>query len=169
VSLTKNHKWLSGNGVFAASQSAAQPTAPYQTAFPLDETWDYAVKANFAYDFPYDVNMGFNYRYLAGTPAYAVDQITGVPQLGTVTIPLEQFGTQRSPNLSVLDFRVAKNFKLGGGKRLVATMELFNLTNTASSIATNWQYGAVGTSRQFGYVSDVIPPRIGRVGVEFKF
>ena len=27
VSLTKNHKWLSTTGVFAASQSAAQPTA----------------------------------------------------------------------------------------------------------------------------------------------
>ena len=96
-----------------AERSAAQPTAPYQTAFPVDQTWDYSVKAHFTYDFPRDISLGVNYRYLAGTPAYATDQITGVPQLGTVTIPLEEFGTRRNPGLSVLDFRAAKNFALG--------------------------------------------------------
>ena len=169
MSLTKNHKWLNTTGVFAANQSAAQPTAPYQTAFPLDETWDYSAKAQFTYDFPHDVNVGLNYRYLAGVPNYATDQITGVPQLGTVTIPLEAFGTQRNPGLSVLDFRAAKNFNLGGGRRFAATVELFNLTNTDASLGTNYQYGAIGTAREFGYVSTVIPPMIGRVGVEFKF
>jgi hypothetical protein len=169
LSLTKNHKWLSTTGIFAANQSAAQATAPYQTAFPLDETWDYSVKSHFTYDFPRDVSVGFNYRFLAGLPNYAIDQITGVPQLGTVTIPLESFGTRRNPGLSVLDFRAAKNFQMGGGRRFAATLELFNLTNTNSSIATNYQYGAVGTSREFGFVSAVIPPRIGRVGLEFKF
>jgi hypothetical protein len=169
LSLTKNHKWLSTTGVFAASQSAAQPTAPYQAAFPLDETWDYSAKAHFTYDFPRDVSVGFNYRFLAGTPNYAIDQITSVPQLGTVTIPLEPFGTRRNPGLSVLDFRAAKNFPIAGGKRFAATVEIFNLTNTDASLATNYQFGAVGTAKEFGYVSTVIPPRIGRIGVEFKF
>jgi len=58
---------------------------------------------------------------------------------------------------------------MGGGRRFSATVELFNLTNTNSSISTNYQYGAVGTAREFGYVSTVIPPMIGRVGLEFKF
>jgi len=169
LSVTKNHKWLGSAGVFAASQSAAQPVAPYQTAFPLDETWDYSVKAHFIYDFPRDVSVGVNYRYLAGTAAYAVDQITGVPQLGTVTISLEEFGTRRNPGLSVLDFRAAKNFALGNGRRFAATVELFNLTNTAAATSVNYQYGAIGTSREFGFVSTVIPPMIGRVGLEFKF
>jgi hypothetical protein len=169
LSLTKNHKWLSTTGVFAASQSAASPTAPYQTAFPLDETWDYSVKAHFVYDLPRDISVGVNYRFLAGTPAYATDQITGVPQLGTVTLALEEFGTQRNPGLSVLDFRAAKNVSLGGSRRFAVTMELFNLTNTAAATSVNYQYGAVGTSRQFGFVSTVIPPMIGRVGLEFKF
>jgi len=169
LSLTKNHKWLSTAGVFAAGQSGAQPTAPYQTAFALDETWDYSVKAHFTYDFPRDVSMGLNYRFLAGSPNYATDQITGVPQLGTVTIPLEPFGSQRSPGLGVLDFRAAKNFMVRGGRRFGLTLEVFNLTNTDVSLATNYQYGAVGTAREFGYVSTVIPPRIGRLGIEFKF
>jgi outer membrane receptor protein involved in Fe transport len=169
LSLTKNHKWLNTTGVFAASQSAAQPTAPYQTAFPLDETWDYSVKAHFTYEFPRDVSTGLNYRYLAGAPNYATDQITGVPQLGTVTIPLEPFGTQRNPGLSVLDFRAAKNFTLGGARRFAVTVEMFNLLNTDVALTTNYQYGAIGTAREFGYVSTVIPPRIGRVGLEFKF
>ncbi|HEV2984066.1 MAG TPA: TonB-dependent receptor, partial [Vicinamibacterales bacterium] len=169
LSLTKNHKWLSTTGIFAANQSAAQPTAPYQAAFALDETWDYSIKSHFTYDFPHDVSVGFNYRFLAGAPNYAIDQITGVPQLGTVTIPLEPFGTRRLPGLSVLDFRAAKNFMLGGGKRFAATVEIFNLTNTDASLATNFQYGAAGTAKEFGFVSSVIPPMIGRVGLEFKF
>jgi len=169
LSMTKNHKWLTTSGVFAAGQSGAQPTAPYQTAFSLDETWDYSVKAHFTYDFPHDVSTGLNYRYLAGAPNYATDQITGVPQLGTVTIPVEAFGTQRSPGLSVLDFRAAKNVVLGGARRFAVTFEMFNLLNTDVTLATNYQFGAVGTAREFGYVSTVIPPRIGRVGIEFKF
>jgi len=165
LSLTKNHKWLGTTGVFAASQSAAQPVAPYQTAFPLDETWDYSIKSHFTYDFPHDVSVGLNYRYLAGTPAYAIDQIAGVPQLGTVTIPLEPWGTRRNPGLSVLDIRGAKNVR----KNFVATVELFNVTNTNAATSVNYQYGAVGTSREFGFVNSVIPPMIGRVGLQFKF
>jgi hypothetical protein len=169
LSLTKNHKWLSTSGVFAANQSAAQPSAPHQRAFPFDQTWDYSVKAHFTYDFPHDVNVGVNYRYLAGTPAYATDQIAGVPQLGTVTIPVESYGTRRNPGLNVLDLRGAKNFMLGGNKRFVATIELFNVLNSDAATTVNYQYGATGTSRQFGYISAVIPPMIGRLGVEFKF
>jgi len=92
-----------------------------------------------------------------------------VPQLGTVTMPLESYGTRRNPGLSVLDLRGAKNFMLGGNKRVVATIELFNVTNTDAATAVNYQYGALGTSRAFGFVSSVIPPMIGRLGVEFKF
>jgi hypothetical protein len=131
----------------------------------LDETWDYSIKSHFTYDFPHDVSVGLNYRYLAGTPAYAIDQIAGVPQLGTVTIPLEPWGTRRNPGLSVLDIRGAKNFR----KNFVATVELFNITNTNAATSVNYQYGAVGTSREFGFVNSVIPPMIGRVGLQFKF
>jgi hypothetical protein len=155
--------------VFAANQSAAQPTAPHQTAFPLDETWDYSVKAQVTYDFPGDVSLGLNYRFLAGTPTYATDQITGVPQLGTVTIQVEAFGAHRNPGLSILDVRAAKSLALPGKKRLAATIELFNALNSDVATTINYQYGAIGTAREFGFVSAVIPPMIGRVGVEFKF
>jgi hypothetical protein len=69
----------------------------------------------------------------------------------------------------VLDLRAAKNFRMGGNKRFAATVELFNLTNTNAATSVNYQYGAVGTSREFGFVSTVIPPMIGRIGFEFKF
>ena len=85
------------------------------------------------------------------------------------SIACEPFGARRNPGLSVLDLRGAKNFMLGGGKRFVATVELFNVTNTDAATAVNYQYGAPNTSRAFGFVSSVIPPMIGRVGVEFKF
>ena len=158
LNLTKSHKWLQ-----------AQATAPYQVPFALDETWDYSVKANVAYEFPRDISAGLNYHYLAGTPNYATDQITGVPQLGTITIPLESFGTRRNPALSILNARAAKGFAMKGNKKFVATVELFNALNSSVGTSINYQYGAVGTAREFGFVSTVVPPMIGRIGFEFKF
>ena len=129
----------------------------------------YSVKANVAYEFPRDISAGLNYHYLAGTPNYATDQITGVPQLGTITIPLEPFGTRRNPALSILNARAAKGFAMKGNKKFVATVELFNALNSSVGTSINYQYGAVGTAREFGFVSTVVPPMIGRIGFEFKF
>ena len=56
-----------------------------------------------------------------------------------------------------------------GNKKFVATVELFNALNSSVGTSINYQYGAVGTAREFGFVSTVVPPMIGRIGFEFKF
>jgi hypothetical protein len=165
--LTKDHKSLFTSPIFASYQSSATPVAPYQQAFPLDQTWDWALKAYFTYDLPLKIQLGLNYQYLAGAPNYRTDQFTGVPQLGTVTIPVESWGTQRTPPISLLNIRAARIITLGETKSLTGTVELFNALNSSPGTTINYLSGS-GTSA-FGTVSAVLPPTIGRLGLQFKF
>jgi hypothetical protein len=161
--LTKKHKWIPLTG----GQSGAQPVAPYQNAFPLDLTWDYTFKGYVTYELPFGITSAVNYQLLAGAPNYATDQFNGVPSLGTVTIPVEQFGTQRSPTLHVLNLKAGKRFALKRGDSLELSVELFNALNAAPGITVNYLNGT-GT-RAFGFVSEYMNPMVGRMGVQFKF
>jgi hypothetical protein len=171
VDLTKSHEWLntSSPAVFPTTDySAAQPVAPYQAAFPLNRTWDWAIKSYFTYDLPFQIQLGLNYQYLAGQPNYSTDQFS-VPTLGTVYIPVNQFGTDRTPPLNILNIRAAKIIAFGDRKSLTASLELYNVLNCNAGTTINYVQGAVGTSKQFGFASVVNPPMIGRLGLQFKF
>jgi hypothetical protein len=55
------------------------------------------------------------------------------------------------------------------GVQLWRKLSIMIPTPTDAATAINYQYGAANTTRAFGFVSTVIPPMIGRVGIEFKF
>ena len=141
--------------------------APYQREFPLDLTWDWTFKTYLTYELPFGVTSAVNYHLLAGAPNYAMDQITGVPSLGTVTIPVEQFGAHRSPTLHVLNLKEGKRFNLQGGRSLELSLEIFNALNAAPGTTVNFINGT-GT-RAFGFISEYMAPMVGRMGVQFKF
>jgi Carboxypeptidase regulatory-like domain/TonB dependent receptor len=168
---TKDHRYLNSANVFAASngfgQSAATPVAPYQLAFPLDLTWDYTLKSYVTSLLPYSVTLGLTYEFLAGTPNYTTDQITGVPFLGTVTMPVNQYGSNRNPDQNVMSVRAGRVFKWKERNSLEPTLELFNALNAAPAETVNYINGT-GTNK-FGYVSAVMPPFIGRFGVTYRF
>jgi TonB dependent receptor len=165
--LTKDHKSLFTSPIFASYQTSANPVAPYQQAFPFDRTWDWALKSFFTYNLPFKVQMGLNYQFLAGAPNYRTDQFTKVPQLGTITIPVESWGTQRNPPLNLLNFRAAKIIAIGETRSLTATLELFNALNSSPGTTINYLSGSGAST--FGTVSAVLPPTIGRLGLQFKF
>jgi hypothetical protein len=173
MDFTKDHRYLNSGNIFTASngfgQSAANPVAPYQQAFPLDLTWDYSFKTYLVTKLPYRINFGVNYEYLAGQPNYTTDQITNVPFLGTVTIPINQFGSDRNPGINVLNLRFGRIFPIKEHNSLELTLELFNALNVAPWETVNYINGAAGTSKQFGYGTSPLPPMIGRVGATFKF
>ena len=107
LSLTQNHRWLPiGTGVSAGS--SAQPQNPNQDFYPLDETRDWSFKALGSYDLPWQLRFGAVFNSLAGAPSYRTIQFTGVPQLGTVTVPAEEFGAQRNPSINLLNLKVSR-------------------------------------------------------------
>ena len=163
LSLTQNHRWLPiGTGVSAGS--SALPQNPNQDFYPLDETRDWSFKALGSYDLPWQLRFGAVFNSLAGAPSYRTIQFTGVPQLGTVTVPAEEFGAQRNPAVNLLNLKVSRQFKMQRGTTLDLSLEVFNALNTNAATTVSYVTGPT-----FGVVSAITPPAIARIGGSFKF
>jgi hypothetical protein len=157
----KNHRWLAS--VF---------NSPNDRFFPLDETWSWAGNVTGSYRFPGDVLVsGFlqskngytgqrTYNFRQADP----DGGPAIAQNGNTTIRLEPYGSQRLSPQNILNLRGSKDFTLGHGRRLDVDVDLFNVLNAATPTNANFQSGP-----SFGYVTNVIPARIARFGVRFRF
>jgi hypothetical protein len=163
LAFTKNHRWIPlGSGTTASS--GALPQDPNQEFFPLDETRDWSFKALGSYDLPWRLRFGAVFNSFAGAPSYRTIQFTGTPQIGTVTVPAEPFGSQRNPALNVVNLKVSRLFSLQRGTTFEVSADVFNATN--SNAATTVSYV---TGPTFGVVSAITPPTIVRLGASFKF
>jgi len=87
-----------------------------------------------------------------------------IAQNGNTTIRLEPYGSQRLSPQNILNLRGSKDFTLGRGRRLDGDVDLFNVLNATTPTNANFQAGP-----SFGYVTNVIPARIARLGVRFRF
>jgi hypothetical protein len=148
----KNHRWI--NGV---------PSSPNDLNFPLDETTDWSGKVLGSYRAPRDIQVSALLNVLAGTPDYRTYIFRNIPNAGTVTIPLEPFGSERNPAQRVLNLRLARPFKFGR-HTLTVSGQVFNLLNANVPTTVSYQSGPT-----FGRVSVITPPRIARFGTEFNF
>lgn len=150
---TKNHFWLQ-----------RMQATPNQEIFPMDETWSWAGTVSGSYRFPGDiVGSGF-LQARAGTPGHRTFVFRNLPQMGTVTLPLEEFGAQRGPAIVMVNLRGSKQFSMGRGRTLSLDVDVFNLLNSNAAVAINW-----ASSPTFGYVTDLTQARVARFGVKFSF
>jgi hypothetical protein len=157
----KNHRWISS--VF---------TSPNDQFFPLDETWTWAGNVSATYRLPGDVSVsGFlqSKNGVLGQRTYIFRQADpdGGPQIaqnGNTTIRVEPYGSQKLAAQNILNLRGSKDFAIGGPRRLELDFDLFNVLNAATPTGANFQSGP-----SFGFVNGVIPARIARLGVRFRF
>lgn len=80
-----------------------------------------------------------------------------------MTLRLEPFGAQSNSPVPVLNVRVGKKFQVGR-KGFQVSLDALNVTNSNAIKAASYASGPA-----FGDVSDVVPPRLLRVGVRFDF
>ena len=73
--------------------------------------------------------------------------------------------TQRYGNVWDADFRLANNIKLGGRSSVQVTADLFNAFNSGTILARN----RLATAGAFHSPTDVLAPRILRIGLRFSF
>jgi hypothetical protein len=159
--VVKNHRWLAG--VFES---------PNNKLFPLDETWGWAGTITGRYQLPAGVSVsGFlqSMNGIKGQRTYVFRQADPdggrpISQLSNVTLPLEPYGTEHLSALHNLSLRVTKTQRLGERWKAAIDFDMFNLLNEATPLGANWSSGPT-----FGYVTDVIPGRIARIGVKFEF
>ena len=157
---TKNHVW-----------AVAIPQSPNDEYFPLDKTWrwDYRLSGN--WNLPQDLVVGIISQTLSaplGTRTYvfrAADPQGGpsLKQLTSVTLRLEPVGSQRERAYTLLNLRVGKKFRVQKNAWQFS-VDVLNLVNSNAVKAATYVSGP-----GFGNVTDVVPPRQIRAGLQMDF
>jgi len=120
------------------------------------------------YEWKWGMRFASAYRYQTGQPMYRSILVSatleGVPlNQGPVEILAEPQGAAVQPPVHLLDVRAEKGFSVGRAGRLDLVFDLFNTfnANTATEVASRG--GA------FGAILEVLPPRVARIGVRYRF
>jgi hypothetical protein len=159
--ITRNHRLI--------QQTVNSPNDEF---FPWDDTWNWAGIVTGTYRLPYEVALSAFLQSKSGLYGQRtnlfrqVDPDGGPPiaQLSTVTLRLEPFGARQLAAQNLVSVRASKDFRLGGSRRCSVDFDLYNLLNTNAPLAATFASGPT-----FGYVTNVIPARIAKFGVRFRF
>jgi hypothetical protein len=119
---------------------------------------------------PYDINLGFAYRYSGGRNVdgrannmartlLVADQTTG----SFYNIRVEENGSFRQDATNILDLRLAKTFRVGNVD-VEAMIDGFNALN-----ANNILVEGTTTGGNLGTPIAVLPPRVFRIGARINF
>ena len=138
----------------------------------------YQLNANGAYQFKYDIDLGFSYQLRQGypmpwwrtwTPAnttvngQATRDALGAGKSMLLVYP--DFGAARLSNVNILDLRIGKRQKIGK-VTLNFDFDIFNITNAAETLGR--YYSATATST-FTTIGEITQPRIMRFGLRIQF
>jgi hypothetical protein len=127
-------------------------------------TW--AFKINGTYEAPYGIRITPSVRNQSGQPygrTISVAAANGI-NYGTARILTEPIDTHRQDNITIVDVRVEKAFRVWTARTLSAFVDGYNLTNTNAATNINWSSGST-----FLTPSTIIPPRLARFGVKFDW
>jgi hypothetical protein len=95
----------------------------------------------------------------------AADPLGGpaLRQQTTVTLRLDQFGTEQDSLVPSVNLRVGKKFKLAR-KTVEVSLDALNVANSSAIRSATFISGPT-----YGTVTDILPPRQLRMGARFAF
>lgn len=82
----------------------------------------------------------------------------------TVSIPLIPNQSKFEDRNQQIDLRFSRTFRIGGTSRLRANLDVYNVLNASSILATNTTYGAAWQD-----VTQILNGRLLRVGAQWDF
>jgi hypothetical protein len=135
----------------------------------------WSAKIHGTYAGPWDVRITPFLRHQSGQPFGRTFPTTALNYAPNVRILAEPIGTRRMDNITLLDVRVEKGFKLGGHRRLAGFVDVFNLLNDNPEQNTNWSAGLLaaedGHERRPSFLRplSIVPPRLARLGVKLDW
>jgi hypothetical protein len=157
---TKNHRWL-----------ASPASTPADLEYPVDNTWAWFGRISGAYDLPKGLQLGVMLQSQSGaygqrTYVFRRTDASGpaLSQLASVTMRLEEYGSEQAAAVNTLNFRVTKDFRLTGSSRMGVEVNAYNMLNSNAATRVNYASGP-----SYGYVTAILPPRIVRFGLKFSF
>jgi outer membrane receptor protein involved in Fe transport len=126
-----------------------------------EQTTLYHYKLIGRYTLPLDIGLSASWKYQSGQQWGRTISVT-LPGDSTRTIRVEPLNANRAPDVSIIDFRLDKSFRVKG-TRLTAMVDVFNAANAAP--VTSWRT----TTVNYKEVTGILDPRIVRFGVRFEF
>jgi hypothetical protein len=123
------------------------------------ETW--AFKVNGTYDAPWGIRVAPSYRYQAGQPFGRTFAVT--LNYGSQRILAEPIDARRQDPVNLFDLRVERTLTFGR-RRVTGLLDIYNIANANTEQNVNWNSGTT-----FLFPSNIIGPRIARVGVKFDW
>lgn len=140
---------------------AANPNAFINTA---DRNREWTGRISGAYYFPADVVFSVNYQNISGTPLARTVLFTGGRTIPSIALNVEPIGTERTPTINLLDFRVEKRFHLPAKRLVSVRANVFNAGNISTVTGVTMRSGA-----SFGVPTSFINGRIMELGANFSF
>jgi hypothetical protein len=132
--------------------------------FPKANYWEWSYKLAGSYDFPFDIQAAATFTSQSGD-VWARDArfTAGLVRSGSLILLMEDPAANRLPTQNLLNIRVEKRQKIGRGTASLQ-FDLFNVTNTNVELGVTTRSGST-----FGRITSIVPPRVARVGVSYKF
>ena len=129
---------------------------------PGDSTvWNYKILGR--YILPWEIGFAGSYKLQSGRQWGRSASVT-LPVAGAEVIRMEPVTSNRTPNVSILDFRLDKGFSFGRYGKLTGMVDVFNLLNANPETTFRTATGA-----SFLEVTSLLNPRIARVGLRYDF
>jgi len=135
--------------------------------------WLTNIKALGSYNLPYDFQLSATYQSIPGPERLAnvvytsaeVEGSLGRPLAGlsSVTVNVLEPGTTYGERLHQLDFRVTRNFNLGG-QRLRVMFDLYNIFN--NNVVLTEEYALLGNYLQ---PNAILSPRLMKFGFQYDW
>jgi hypothetical protein len=143
--------------------------APASAGSGIDNIYTNAkwmVKLAGLYTAPWDINVSAFYNGRQGYPfPREIQTPARLNGVGQTTVYIEPLGDLRHPNFHNLDLRLAKQFRVGGNRRLDLSMDAFNVTNNGTVLGRRRNQRAANANN----VSALVAPRVLRFGIRFQF
>jgi hypothetical protein len=169
------------NWQFRSSYSATRKTEPFgtsdNTVIPgldpnaeinaaYDGLLEWEFRAAASYLFRYGILTSANFDRRSGEYWERSVQFRGPTgsRIPTQVLRVEPRGSRQADDLNMLDLRVEKRFDLGRGRRLSATLNVYNTLNTNSPLGIQGRSGP-----QFGFVTSIPPGRLVEGSFRFGF
>lgn len=134
--------------------------------------WNYGVKVNGSYDLPWGIGFASTFNAQSGEYYSRTAQMRNALN-STVTIVVD-YNAGRYDWVKLWDNRFTKNFKVGNGRNLQATWDIYNTMNVSTVLTqitlTGPNYLKPGTAASSAATATaIVPARIMRFGLKYSF
>jgi hypothetical protein len=156
--LTKNHRWIQGMAGLVGS--------PNDNPFPIDDTWNWDFRAAGTYNMPWHFEVASLFRMESGTPGQRTLKVNDATLAqGSTTLRVGSFRQNRGPIIPLWNLEFSRRFTVHDRFTFEPTVQLFNVTNSSAADSVNDLTGA----STFGVASNIMAPRVLRLGGRFNF